>query len=92
MTVSPSLSALARQWPVVALCFASALGAMYCAAMWALAHSLVGSNGDALGQWRPLAMRYLAGLIACLALFIGSCVQLRRHRTRHGAGGSGPAI
>jgi hypothetical protein len=92
MTVSLSPSALARQWPVVALCFGSALGAMYCAAIWALAHSLVGSHADALGQWRPVAMRYLAGLLACLALFLGSCVWLRRQRTRDDASVRAPAI
>jgi hypothetical protein len=92
MNASPSLSAPARRWPVVALCFASALGAMYCAALWALAYSLVGSPTDALGQWGPIAMRYLAGLIACLALFLGSGIWLRRDRTRDGAGVREPAI
>lgn len=91
MKASPSLSALARQWPVVALFFGSALGTMYCAAQWALARSLVAANADALGHWRAVAMRSLAGLVACLALFLGSCVRLRRHRTREGAGVRRPA-
>ena len=87
MTPSPALSALARQWPVVAVCFASALGAMYCApqlalARWALAHPAAVATPDALGQWRQAAFLYGGGLAACLTLFLGSCVQLRRHRTR----------
>jgi len=92
MTAAPSLSALARQWPVVVLLFGSALGAMYCAAQWALARSLVAANVEALGHWRSVGMLSLAGLIACLTLFTGSCIWLRRHRPPVGRGVRGPAI
>jgi hypothetical protein len=85
MTAAPSLSALARQWPVVVLLFGSALGAMYCAAQWALARSLVAANVEALGHWRSVAMLSLAGLT-------GSCIWLRRHRPPVGRGVRGPAI
>ena len=82
MRPSFSLSTLARQWPVVLVLLSSALGAMYCAALWELARSLVGSPTDALGVWRPLATRYLGGLVGCLALFLGSGAWLRRARSR----------
>jgi hypothetical protein len=97
MTVSLSLSALARQWPVVALLFGSALGAMYCApqwalAHWALAHPAAVATPAALGQWRHAALLYGGGLVACLTLVLGSCVRLRRHRTGGRTGVRAPAI
>jgi hypothetical protein len=91
MPTSSPLSALARQWPVVALVFGSALGAMYCAAQWALASALVAANAGAPGHWRSVVTSYLAGLIACLTLFAGSCVRLRRCRSPAGRGGRGSA-
>ena len=97
MNAAPSSSELARQWPVVALLLASALGAMHCApqlalARWALTHPAAVATPDALDRWRRAALLYGAGLVACLTLFAGSCVQLRRHRTRGRAGVRAPAI
>lgn len=97
MTASPALSALSRQWSVVALLFASAIGAMYCAsqwalARWALAHPAAVATPAALGQWRQAALLYGGGLVACLALFLGSCVRLRRHRAGRSTDVRAPAI
>ena len=85
MIASQPLSFAMRAWPFIALALASAFGAMYCAAEYALAASLthskfIVSNPEALDHWRGVAMFYLAGLGVCLTIFIGTCVALRRRR------------
>ena len=97
MNSSPPLAALARQWPVVVLLFASALGAMYCAPQWALArwaltHPAAVATPAALERWQHATLLYGAGLITCLVLFLGSGVWLRRHRIRTRASVRAPAI
>lgn len=77
--------AVLRSWPLFALALASGIGAMYCSAQYALAASLtdaraVAADPDALAHWRRAAVLSGAGLAACLTLFVGSCVALRRRR------------
>ena len=85
MPASHQTSVALRHWPFFALALASATGAMYCAAQYALAASLtdarvIVSDPEALAHWRRLAAIYLAGLGACVAIFVGSCIALRRRR------------
>ena len=85
MPASHQLSAALRHWPFLALALASASGALYCTAQYALATSLTGaqvisSDPEALAHWRRLAALYGAGLVACLTLFAGACIALRRRR------------
>jgi hypothetical protein len=83
MPASHPFSAALRHWPFIALALASASGALYCTAQFALATSLTGaqvivSDPEALAHWRRLAALYGVGLVACLTLFVGSCIALRR--------------
>ena len=85
MPASHQFSAALRHWPLIALALASASGALYCAAQYALASSLTGaqvivSNPEALAHWRRMAALQGAGLVACLSLFVGTCIALRRRR------------
>jgi hypothetical protein len=85
MPASHQFSAALRHWPLITLALASASGALYCTAQYALATSLTGSqvivsDPEALAHWRRMAALYGVGLAACLILFVGSCVALRRRR------------
>jgi hypothetical protein len=85
MPASRQFSAALRHWPFIALALASAYGALYCTAQYALATSLtraqvIVSDPEALAHWQRMAALWEAGLAACLALFVGSCIALRRRR------------
>jgi hypothetical protein len=97
MPASHQSSVALRHWPFFALALASAFGAMYCAAEYALAASLTGSkfivsNPEALDHWRRVATIYLASLGACLTIFVGSCIALRRRRVAAPVRARDPAI
>jgi hypothetical protein len=97
MPASHQSSVALRHWPFVALALASAPGAMYCAAEYALAASLTGAkvivaDPEALDHWRRVAAISLAGLGACLAIFVGSCLALRRRRVAAPVSARDPAI
>ena len=75
-----------RRWPVVALAVASALGALFCVAGYAMAGSFTVSNPEALEHWRRVAMIYLVGVLSCVVAFAGSCIFLWRNRRVDGTG------
>ena len=75
-----------RRWPFVALAVASALGALFCVAGYAMAGSFTVSNPEALVAWRRVATFYLVGTVAFFAIFVGSCYVLWRDRRVAGTG------
>ena len=85
MLASHDFAAAARRWPFIILALATGFSAMYCAAKYALAASLTRTqvivcDPQALAHWQRTAALYGVGLVACLTLFVASCIALRRRR------------